>query len=240
MTDVLFLDIEVAPQICATFSRFNTNIPDYHILQDSFVVSAAWSWNNEERLHHVSVLDDVHRFIKDHTDDYHVIKTLRDEIEKADYIVGHYIKGFDWKIIHGQVMFHRMKPLRKPSMIDTLAEARKARFSSNKLDFLAKKFGFIGKMEHDKDMMMKCSQGDVKAIRQCVRYNRRDIDPMRDLYNAFRAYTHTNQYPKQTDGKTCPFCEARRLQRRGSRGSKIRYECTSCKKWSTRELLGSE
>lgn len=236
MANILFLDIEKAPKIVATYDMFDTSIPLYHLIQDSFVVSIAWSWNEEEKIHHVSVMDDVKRFIKDHTDDYYVIKKIHEELKKADVIVGHYIKGFDWKEIMGQVVLHKLPPLRKPRIVDTLTEAKRYNYTSKKLDFLAKKLGYGGKIEHRKEMMLGCAQGDVKSLRECIRYNKGDIEPMRNLYYRFRPYTHTTQYPNETDGKRCPFCKSNKIQKRGKTCGRIRFHCTMCYKWSSIEL----
>jgi hypothetical protein len=231
--NILFLDIEKTPPHVATYELYNTTVPLYHVIQDSFVPSISWAWNEHGEAQNVNVMHDVKRFINDHTDDYHVIKTIHGEIEKADVIVGHYVKGFDWKVITGLFVLHKLPPIEKKLCVDTLAEAKKYKFLSNKLDHLAEKFELDRKIEHRKEMMLKCSQGDVEALRECAAYNNGDIYPMRSLFYIFRPYSHTNQYPdmQKVNGEfCCKKCGSVHLQKRGfdMYGLQI-YGCYDCR-----------
>ncbi len=229
----LFLDIEKTPPHWASYDRFNANIPMYHLIQDSFVPSVSWAWN-DGAVENVNIMHDVKRFIDDHTNDYHVIKTIWEQIEKADVIVGHYVKGFDWKILCGLAVLHELSPIEPKKCVDTLAEARKFKYTSNKLDDLCKQFGFDRKREHRKEMMLLCSQGDVEAIKECAKYNDGDIPGMRQLFYKFRPYSHTNQYPnmRKINGHLCcDRCASVHLQKRGKNafGDTI-YGCYDCRR----------
>ena len=232
--NVLFLDIEKTPQLGAFYETFNTTIPRYMVTQRSFVPSISWVWNDDEKIENVNLLDDYERWKKDHTDDYHVIKTIWDEVEKADLIVGHYIKGFDWKVLHGLAILHDLPPVEPKKCVDTLAEARKCKYDSNKLDELCKMFGFDRKREHRQEMMLGCATGDPASIIECAHYNDGDLPGMRKLFYKFRPYSHTNQYPnmrKITGKLCCDRCGGDHLQKRGRNvyGFTL-YGCMDCRR----------
>ena len=232
--NILFLDIEKTPPHWASYDRFNANIPMYHLIQESFVPSVSWAWNDEEKIHNVNVTHDLKRYINDHTDDTHVIKTIWDEIEKADVIVGHYIKGFDWKVLCGLAVLHNLEPIEKKRCVDTLAEAKRFKYTSNKLDDLCRQFGFDRKREHRKEMMLLCSQGDYEALMECAKYNDADIPGMRQLYYKFRPYSHTNQYPNMQKVNGCICCDrcgSEHIQKRGKRrNGDTEYSCYQCRR----------
>lgn len=230
---ILFLDIEKTPQLGAFYETFNTTIPRYMVTQRSFVPSISWAWNDNE-VQNVNVTHDPKRYIDDHTDDYHVIKTIWDEVDKADVIVGHYVKGFDWKVLYGLSILHGLTPIEPKKCVDTLAEARKCKYDSNKLDELCKQFGFDRKIEHDQKMMLGCAQGDYESIIECAKYNDGDIPGMRKLYYLFRPYSHTTQYPnmrKITGKHCCDRCGSGHLQKRGlDRYGQSVYGCYDCRR----------
>lgn len=232
--NILFLDIEKTPEIVATYSRRNAFIPAYHIVTESFVPSISWAWNEDGEIQNVSVLDDPVRWAKDHTDDYHVIKAIHAEADKADVIVGHYVNGFDWKVLRGLFMFHDLPPIAKKKTVDTVTELRQFKFSENKLGYIAHKLGCGEKLEHSADMMLGCAQGNYESIVECIKYNNGDIDPMRRLYYKMRPYSHSNQYPdmRKVTGRplSCKKCGSERIHSRGKNyNGTTCYRCEDCR-----------
>lgn len=235
---VLFFDTETAPIITATYALYDVSIPYTNVLQDWFFICAAWSWNESEKLYSTSLLDDPKRFIKDHTDDYAVVKRLHDAISEADVVVAHNLHGFDYKRLEARIIFHKLPPLKRPLMVDTLKEARKFGFTSKKLDSLAKQLGLRRKEQVEKDLFVKASQGDVKAIRGLIRYNKNDIPPLKDLYLRLRPYMQNHPNGNLFRGKDidcCPKCNSTDFQARGfiytATTKKPRYSCKDCQSW---------
>ena len=68
----------------------------------------------------VSLLDDPKRFKKDRTDDYHVVKTIRDTLADADMIIHHNGDRFDIRKINARLIYHGLYPLPKLVALDTL------------------------------------------------------------------------------------------------------------------------
>lgn len=233
---ILFYDIEVAPIIGATWGLYEQNLRYENVIQDSFIICASWQWDDHKRIHSASVLDDPKRWVADHADDYHVIKKLREVIGLADVIVGHNANNFDWKRFMARVVKHRLPPVSVPIMIDTLREARKFKFTSNKLDDLCRHLGLERKMKVNPEIWLKAAQGDYKAIKSMVAYNKDDIPPLITLYKRLRPYmtSHPN-YNLHTNAPCCPKCGSSEYQSRGFYRTNVsvfrRYQCNDCAAW---------
>src|SRR6185369_1850139 len=94
---VLLWDLETSFLQVATFSLYPDSIGHQNILEDWYIISAAWKKLSSSRVSAVSALDDPKRFKKDFKDDYHIVSTLRDVLEDVDIIIGHNQDKFDIK-----------------------------------------------------------------------------------------------------------------------------------------------
>ena len=233
---IALYDIETAPLISCHFGLWDQTIPTSSILQDTFIICAAWQILGKKKIHSVSVLDDPERFKADHTDDYHVVKALHNLFSSCDVIVGHNANNFDWKRFMGRVIYHKLPPLNIPAMVDTLKEARKYGFTSNKLDYLGKHLGVDQKLGKETGLWPKAAQGDKAAIRKMLKYNKGDIPPLRGLYERFRPYmTNHPNYNLYGNSMCCPKCDSKEFQKRGYRRTAVsmfqRFQCNKCDGW---------
>lgn len=240
----LFLDIETSPLLLAAFGIYDQHrIPYDHVFQESFMICAAWQWLDEKRISSVSIIDDVPRWAKDHTDDYHVVKSLYDQIVMADVVIGHNIKQFDMKKFMGRVVYHKLPPFNPPQMVDTLKEARKCKFTSHKLGDLGKYLKLGNKLETEKGLWLRAAQGDARAIKAMVKYNRGDIPPLVKLYERLRPYMvrHPNRN-LFSDVACCPKCGHTKYQQRGWTYTAVsqyrKYQCLGCHGWFSGATLG--
>ena len=96
---IVIWDVETIPLIAATFSLYPDSINHESILSDWSIVCASYKTLGKKKTKTVSVLDDPKRFKKNVNDDYHVIKTLRDEFEDVDILVHHNGDAFDNMIV---------------------------------------------------------------------------------------------------------------------------------------------
>lgn len=234
--NILFYDTETSPMILASFGLFDQNHSYTDVYQDWFMICAQWSWNDSSKVEVASVLDDMKAFKLDHTNDYHVIKNLHDQISNADIIVAHNGDRFDWRKFMAKVIEHRLPPIRKPYMVDTLKAARKFGFSSNKLADLNTKLGIVNKLDHQKGLWPKAAMGDEEAIRAIIKYGKGDIPALRQLYKVMLPYM--DNHPNLNnffDGDCCPNCGSKHFQKRGVESAKVnsyqRYCCMDCGKW---------
>lgn len=230
---LLYWDIETAPAIAGVFGIYDQNIPYSHVIQDWFIICAAYRWQHKKKIESVSILDDAKRFKKNPADDYHVVATLHNLISQADVIVAHNGNKFDWKKFMARVVFHGLPPIRKPVMIDTLLQSRQFAFTSRKLDDLGTHLGFANKLETERGLWIKAAQGCAASIRKMVTYCKGDIPPLVSLHERLRpyaggAYMNMGHF---SDAACCPYCGSHDFKRDGYRITRLakvqRYECVA-------------
>jgi DNA polymerase elongation subunit (family B) len=183
---ILIWDIETSKSIVTTFSLFPNFISHKAIRQDWFIISAAWKWLGESKIHSISILDNK----KDLFDDTAVTRKLRELTEEADIIVHHNGDKFDLKKLHTRIIKHGIEPFhRKPLTIDTLKQARKHfSFTSNRLDYLGIFLGVGKKVPTEDDLWEKVLDGDRKAIARMVHYNKGDVKLQEAVFKRLAPY----------------------------------------------------
>jgi hypothetical protein len=213
-----FIDTENAPNIAATWGIYEQRIGYQDIVKEWFFLSGQWSWDDSKQINTVSILDDRKRFKKDHTDDYHVVKTLHGVISEADILVGHNLKGHDLKKLQAKFVEHRLKPVKMPQLVDTLEWAKKFGFTSRKLGDLCKKLSLQDKLSHEPGLFLKAALGNEEAIRAIIKYGKGDIPTLRHLYYRLRPYAHNhpniNLY-RGTGVECCPRCGSTHFKKDG-------------------------
>ncbi len=235
---VLIWDVENSHTVAAIFQLFhNDYISHENILQERFLISAAWKWLGEPRVHSVSILDNPKLYKKDPHNDRHVIETLHKVLSSADVIVAHNGDQFDIKLTEGRMLFHGMPPLPPIPSIDTLKVAKsRLMLQSNKLDYLARYLGFGKKVKTDNDLWLRILNGDKSAIKEMVEYNKHDVVLLEKVFLKLRPYC-ANHLNRALFGKTegCPRCGSRHVQSRGTHKaiSRVyqRYQCQDCFGW---------
>ena len=234
---ILYYDIETAQNLVALFQlQHNDFIDPSYIVRERYMISAAWSWNDDPKVYSVSVLDDPKRYAKDPHDDFHVIKTLHTIISEADVIVGHNADNFDKKWLDTRALIHGLEPLPPVASIDTFKVAKK-RFllNSNKLQYLAKLLKVGSKIQTSSGLWMRVLAGEKKAIKEMVTYNKHDVTVTRDVFKKLQPYcdSHIN---RELFGETgCPRCGSKKVQSRGFHRAITRtyrrFQCNSCSGW---------
>ncbi len=229
-------DIETSLALMATFGLKVDYIPHENIIQDWYVICGCWKTLGEKKIHAVSVLDDPDRFAKSPIDDYHVVKTLRDMMAGYDILVHHNGDKFDVKKINARLIYHGLEPLPPLLTVDTLKEARRvAAFTSNRLDYLGKFLGLGGKDKTSGGLWLRVLSGCIKAIKEMVKYNKRDVDLLEKVYLKLLPYMkHPNV---NRCGASCPKCGGHDIQLRGfatTRNGTVhqRTQCKKCGAWS--------
>lgn len=239
---VLFYDLETSYSFGAFFAPlYDMSIPPQNVLLPSFLISAQWQWLGETKRHSVSLLDDMKRFKKNRftfkdafVDDYHVCKTIYDQLAQADIVVAHNNDQFDAKKINNGILKHGFKPLHRVQSIDTLKEARKHfKLESNSLDYLAAYLKVPRKKSTSKDMFLRASMGDIDAIRETTIYGLDDLPPLIGVYYKLRPFmkSHPNMNVYMGDGR-CPVCASRSFTEDRDHYTRARsqhgYRCGDC------------
>jgi len=238
---ILHYDVETSLMAVYTFGLFNQDISIDNIIDDWFIICAAWQWDDERKVHGVSVLDDMARFHVNNKDDYHVIATLYDVLKEADILVAHNGDAFDIKKFNARAVLHGFKPLPPIKTVDTLKVARRNfKFTSNKLDYITRYLGCGAKMSNPSGLWRRATEGCEKAIKHMAKYNKVDVKELKSIYHKLRPYiTNHPNYNLYTKGETpvCPKCGSKHLVKEGTKKTQTRtyqqYSCKGCGGWSS-------
>lgn len=230
--NVVIWDIETSHSLMAVFGLYPEAIPYESILQEWYIITACWKTLDGKKIYTTSVTDDKERFQANHTDDYHVVKTLRDMLEDVDVLIHHNGDRFDLKKLTSRLIYHNLPPLPKLLTIDTLKEVRKiAAFTSNKLDYLSQHLNGQGKIHTEKGLWLKVLAGDPDAVRKMAEYCRGDVQVLEDLYIRIRPYLKIHPNLATPDTHNCPKCNSNNVVKDGTRlrASGARFQTYKCK-----------
>ena len=167
--------------------------------------------------------------------DKRVCKSLYNAIDEADIILGHNIGYFDMPMAKKKFIEYGFKPLAKKQQIDTYRIAKKNfRFQGNGLDFLSKEFGFSGKMETEKSLWKKVSEGSEEAMRKMYEYCQQDVKATIDLYFHMRGWMswHPNIALLNEEEDVCPVCLSKNFYKDGYYYTVVhkypQFRCNDC------------
>lgn len=225
--NIIVFDIETSPITAYTWDLFPNFLSIDSIVDDWFIICAAWKRVGEAKVHAVAI-DKVY-------DDYKVCKTLRNALADADAIIGHNSDQFDVKKLNARLIFHKLEPLPLIPQIDTKKEAKKvARFTSNKLDYLGKYLIGEGKVKVDYDLWKDVLKGSKVALKKMVAYNKVDVVRDEEVYLRLRPYMKNHPHVGVMIGEhrhlSCPNCGSTNVKRNGTKLSRagIRHQECQC------------
>jgi hypothetical protein len=234
---ILYWDIETSLMPVAVFQLANNDwIDPSSILQERYVICAAWAWNDEPKVHTVSVLDNPKLYKKNPHDDTHVIKTLHSVLSEADVIVHHNGDSFDKRYVDTRILVNKLPALPPITSIDTYKTAKsKLLLASNKLDYLGKLLGVGQKIQTTSGLWMRVLNGDAKAVKEMVDYNKQDVLLLRNVFRKLQAYIPNYINRELFGSEGCPRCGSTKIQSRGVHRaiSRVyrRFHCQECGGW---------
>lgn len=228
---ILLWDLETSYMALAGFSLWEEIRSHNNIIDDWFIICGAYKWLGERKVHTVA--------IEEPGNDKEVVQHMRDVIAEADVVIHHNGDAFDLKKLNARMIVHDIPPFPKPTTIDTLKVARKEfKFSSNRLDYLGKALGVGGKIENPPGMWMDVLKGDLTVIPKMLKYNKRDVTLLEEVYVKLRPYirNHPNlNLFSDSDIPVCPNCGSSHLHNRGfarsRRGVFQKKQCQDCGAW---------
>ena len=177
-------------------------------------------------------------------DDSRLVKNLWELFEEADIIVAHNAHKFDAPMANTRFIMNGLPPVSPYQIIDTLQIARKNfRFTHNKLEYLARLFGFGSKDKTEFQLWVDCMKGDPKALKRMSDYNDQDVLLLEEVYLKLRPWmkSHPNLNNFTEDG-VCSYCGSKELLAKGTYRTAVNeyqtYQCQECKGY-TRESKNS-
>ena len=228
---ILFWDIETSHNVMASFELFPKFIPYENILQEWYIICAAWKLQGQKRVSQVSVLGDPKRFKKNPNDDYHVVKTLHEVLSNVDVIVHHYGDNFDIKKFNTRAVFHGFTPLPPIIQIDTFKIAKqKFKFNTNRLDYIGRFLGLGNKIKTENELWLECLSGNAKAVKDMVRYNKQDVYLLERVYDKLSPFVPAKLNQNLfSDVNCCPSCSSTRFKKSGYANLRIgKYQAFRC------------
>lgn len=234
---IVLYDIETTHNLAAVFKLFGEDYIDpSNLIQERYICCASWKVLGERQVSSVSVLDNPKLYEKDPHNDKYVVETLHKVLSEADVIIGHNGDAYDLKFTEGRCLFHSLSPLPLIPSIDTLKVAKsRFLFNSNKLDYLGA-FLKVGRKKPTKTgLWIRVLNGDKKAVREMVSYNKQDVLLLERVFMKLRPYV-ANHISRELFGHTgCPRCGSKHYQSRGLHRAvtKVyqRFQCQTCGGW---------
>lgn len=204
-------DIETGMNRQYGFDIWNGSYSHKNIEKERYLICAAWQTVGEKKIKSVSVLDDKARFKKDPMDDYTVVHTLYENLVDSDLLIAHYGDKFDLPMFNARAVANGLPTLPLIKTVDTKKIASKHfRFNSNRLDALAKLFGYEGKTQTDVELWLGCHVGKVKSIREMLAYNKQDIEVLMNVFYELAPHASSiinlNLYQDDPTKPACPSC----------------------------------
>ena len=237
MAKILIYDIETSLQLAAIFQLKNNDwIQPESLVTERHVLSICWKWLGEKKVHSVSLLDDPKRFDKDPHDDKHVLEVFHKVLSEADCIVAHNGDQFDFKYLLTRMLVHGLPTLPPVASIDTYKVAKQRfMFNSNKLDYIGGLLK-VGRKKHTTSgLWLKALQGDKKAIKEMVDYNKQDVLLLERVFLKLRPFISSHLNRELFGQVGCPRCGSSKIQSRGYHRaiSRVyrRWQCQACTGW---------
>lgn len=199
-----------------------------HVTEWPRTICAAWRWIGERKIHFAAEWDNGPEAFA---------QTMRDQLDDADIITGHYVNGADRKWLNSLFRDHRIDWPSPYKVIDTLAIARRdLGDESMTLDALCKRFGIPAKSgKYDPVVARAACEGDTRAQRQIATYNKGDVEASTGLYFMTLPLAHGHPHVAPVKGMTkptCPRCSSENVRRAGSWTPGVyvyeRWRCDTC------------
>jgi len=197
---VIVWDIETRPMKLWAWSLWQKFFSIDNIIEDVEIIVVCWKELGKKKIHTLTQRKD---------NEYELIRKLRDVFDKADVLIGHNADAFDLRHFTAKLIEYDLPPLSKIQTIDTLKEGKRvAKFTSNKLDYAAKKYIKDAKRETDFQLWVDCANGVQKAFREMESYCRHDIEVTEDWYVRLRPYMIKHPNLAEDGTGNCPFCNS--------------------------------
>ncbi|MCK9429242.1 MAG: ribonuclease H-like domain-containing protein [Candidatus Omnitrophica bacterium] len=229
--NILILDIETAPLMSYTFGIWQQNISLDQIESDFFIITWSAKWLGSDKV--FNGLITPKEILNE--DDSSIMKQLWLVLEKADIVIGHNFKRFDKKKINSRFIENGLGPVSPYKVIDTLEVVkRNFGFTSNKLEALARKFGFESKHDTGFNLWKACMKGDREALIKMSLYCDHDVEITENVFFKLLPWIkdlNLGLYNIDDEIK-CPACGSNQLKEAGFHYTSISkyqsYRCEEC------------
>lgn len=235
--NLLFLDIETAPNTALVWGTNKQFVPVKHLLDDGHTICWSAKWYKRKGLIKASVYQDGEE---------EMLLKIWHLLDEADGVIHYNGTSFDIPTLNKEFFRYGWPPPSPYKEIDLYRVARRNfRLPSYKLEYVARLLGIGAKVSHKgMELWIQCMAFDDKAWKHMIRYNDQDTRLLEKVYKAMLPWItgHPN-YALYTDPERpmCTNCGGPVQYRGYAYTATQTYRqvcCNTCGKWS-RERFAS-
>ncbi len=177
------------------------NIPADNILVERQIISIAWKWHSEKRVHSLNW--------GEAQDDRDLLTEFNEVLNESDEAIAHFGDGYDWPMFRARCAIRGLATNPLLRTVDTCKMARKLGFNSRSLDYLGKVLGVGKKLDTGFGLWKRVVvDNDPIALKKMERYNRHDVFPLlQGVYDKLSAISPVHTHVGVLNGGekwTCP------------------------------------
>ena len=246
MPRIIGYDLETLPTVAFVWDAKTDYIGYDQVIKESSIVCASWMELGSSKPRSISMLDYDFDSIYD---DEQLSLDIAKELGSADLLIGQNSSRFDRKVLNERLVYWDHPCMPPVLELDILTKSRQSfKRWSHRLDARGKSSGLGGKDKVSWELWRNIAMMDFggsrkkgeDAIRKMVRYNKRDVELMLQVYEREKPFYHNHPSLPLLSGiqeMACSTCSSRRLTRQGIRPSKTgsyqRYQCQDCGSWNS-------
>lgn len=229
------IDIETSPNLAYVWGLWDQNVSLNHLVESGEILCWAAKWIGEDEVFFHSMQSGSKK---------KMIRAAWKLLDEADVVLHFNGKRFDIPWLNREFVQMGLMPPSPYKQIDLLSTCRQQfKFPSNKLEYITKKLGLLGKVKHEGfDLWIKCMARDPEAWGRMEEYNVRDVIELEELYVLLKPWIKSHpSYGAYYGDDVCPKCGGSDLRPRGwaytSQSRYRRLKCHDCGTW-TRSTTG--
>jgi hypothetical protein len=200
---ILLIDVETSPMVAFVWQRWKANISQEQLIRESNILTytAKWLGSTQAIINAAEATDT--------TNDYDMVKEMRDLLDECDIVVAFNGIRFDVPVINARILYHGLAQPSPYKIIDPMTIAKKQfRFSSNSMDAIAAYFNLDRKLKHAGFSLWKRAvAGEQEAIDEMLEYNIQDVVILEQVYLKLRPWSTTlPSLAVIKEENCCPCC----------------------------------
>jgi DNA-directed RNA polymerase subunit RPC12/RpoP len=240
---ILFIDLENTPVLGWAWDGYETTILE--IEQDPRILCFSYKWQDEKKIHNVSLRDFPYKPNRHKINDWYVVEKLWALFDEADIIIAQNGDKFDIRVANARFLQHGLPPPADYKTVDTLKIAKRYfKLTFNSLDHLCRFLKLERKADPgSKKTWFDCMDGKKAAWDHMTYYCNRDVGCLVNVYDCMKGWAknHPN-LSLYTRNTACPVCQSKEQKKDGysfqKTGRYQRYACMECgHRYASTELL---